>query len=116
MMITKLRKKSSREEEKNRNSHHPKRSPQYLFQVEDYSEMVHVFCIPQKQIKTYLVDFKFCNGMGFYHVENSFFLAGGTPDWLSYFFEFRKILSNGGFTQLHKMPTPKGFFAMSLWK
>ena len=54
--------------------------------------------------------------MGFYHVENSFFLAGGTLDYLKYCFLFRKVRPDGEVTKLREMPTGKAFFAMTLWK
>ena len=71
-----------REEEKNnkkikdkQNSHLRKISPQHLFQVELCSYKVHIFCISRKEFKTYDVDFAFSRGMGFYHVENSFYFG-----------------------------------------
>ena len=60
------------------NSHHRKSSLQYVFQVETDTFKLHQFCIPRKELKTYEDDTPFSDAMGFYHVENSFYLGGGT--------------------------------------
>ena len=54
------RRQKEREEEKNdkkikhgQNSHHQKSSPEHLFQVENSTSKLHLFCIPKKELKTY---------------------------------------------------------------
>ena len=66
-----------------------------------------------KELKTYKVDFTFPEGMGFYHLDNRFYLGGGHIH-PKYFAHFKSILANGEVTHLQKMPTPKASFAMTL--
>ena len=54
--------------------------------------------------------------MGFYHVENCFYLGGGTFDYSEFLSEFRKLKPNGECTQLEDIPIPKAGFAMTLWR
>ena len=58
-------------------SHRQKTSPQYLFQAETESSKLHVFCIQKKELQVHELDFIFPKGMGFYHIENGFYLGGG---------------------------------------
>ena len=74
------------------NKHLRKTSCEYLFQGEDDSCKLLVFCIPKKQLKT--LGFPFVWGMGFYHVGNSLYIGGGVV--LGQFFsQFNKLLPNG---------------------
>ena len=52
---------------------------------------LHLFCIPKKELKTYELGFGFLSGMGFYHVENRFYVGGGA-NWSKYFSHFRVIM------------------------
>ena len=79
-----------------------KTSPDYLFQLETKSSKLHLFCISKKHLQIYELGFIFSSGMGFYHVENSFYLGGGSLRG-HYFSNFRKILPNGEVTELQKM-------------
>ena len=97
------------------NLHHRKTSLGYLFQVEINSSKLHLFCIPKTEFKTYYFDLPLTGAMGFYHVENSFYLGGG-KNWSLFLAHFRKILTSGEVTELQKMPTPKAGFAMTQWK
>ena len=53
--------------------------------------------------------------MGFYHVENNFYLGGGS-DSKNYFSNFRNMSPSGEFILLQRMRTPKAHFAMTQWK
>ena len=77
------------------NRHNRKTSPEWLFQVQANSYKLHVFCIPKKEFKTYELDFTFLYAVGFYLVEMAFYLGGGTPAWLQYSFQLRKLKTNG---------------------
>ena len=64
---------------------------------------VHIFCIPKKELKTYILKFTFSEGMGFHHVENSFYVGGGYLGDLAnnqYFSQFTKIMRNGELREL----------------
>lgn len=89
---------------------------EYLFQAEAESSKLYVCCIPKRELKTYELPFTFSWGMGFYHVDGSFYVGGGTLDDDQYFSEFRKVAPDGQFSELHKMPTSKAYFAMTLWR
>ena len=78
------------------------------------SPSFHIFCIPTKELKTYEVDFRFPNGIGFLHVEKSFYAAGGYRVG-AYSNKFIKITHNGELSALAMMPTHKGYFPMILW-
>ena len=65
----------------NYKQHRKRAAPQCLFQVDTESSKLHVFCIPNKTLKTYEVGFTFPEGMGFYHVDNCFYIGGGKFDY-----------------------------------
>ena len=66
-------------------------------------------------MKTHEVSFTFKGAMAFHHVENSFYCGGGYLNG-EYFANFRRILPNGEAIELQKIPTPKAYSAMTLWK
>ena len=53
--------------------------------------------------------------MGFYHVNGSFYFAGGY-NYPQYSSSFKIGIPNGEVTDLLKMPSPKCDLAMALWK
>ena len=61
-----------------RNSPLQKTPSQYLFQGQTFSPRLRAFGILKKELKSYELGFRFIPGMGFYHVENSFYLGGGS--------------------------------------
>ena len=80
---------------------------------------MHVFSISKKEIKTYEVGFTFPEAMGFYHVENGFYLGGGLEgSFPNYQFSshFRKLKPNGEVALLQKMPIAKSNFTMTHWR
>ena len=91
---------------------HRKEDPEYLYQHWTELSDLAVFCIPRKQLKTYEFTFKFPGGLGFYHVENSFYFGGGVLG-AKYFTEFRKINPDGKLTELRNMFNPKSHFPIT---
>ena len=67
-------------------------------------------------MKTHGLDFTFSEGIGFYHAEKRFYIGGGINECSKFLSRLIAILPNGECTVLEKMPTPKAFFAMTLWR
>ena len=116
MKRRKINKKRSTTSLQRIDCHLRKTAHPYLFQLEDESSKLHVLEIPKNQIETHSQNFTISRGMGFFHVDNCFYLGGGTLNWSSYFSNFRKVMPNGQYSKLQSMPTPKAYFPMTLWR